>query len=132
MISNGAGSDTIVGRAVNPKTGEVCRGTANRSKRLANHSPSDAALPRGRVFFLFRVLERQRDVGAGPPLDLGALDLERVGAREVGLGPDPEVVDALVLREPRVGRLDQRLDALPQRGHLLVASAARRARACWA
>jgi hypothetical protein len=31
VISNGAGSDTVVGRAVNPQTGEVCRGevTAN-------------------------------------------------------------------------------------------------------
>jgi hypothetical protein len=28
VISNSAGSDFIVGRAVNPKTGEVCRGTA--------------------------------------------------------------------------------------------------------
>ena len=28
LTNNGAGSDFIVGRAVNPKTGEVCRGTA--------------------------------------------------------------------------------------------------------
>ncbi len=28
LTSNGAGSDFIVGRAVNPNTGEVCRGTA--------------------------------------------------------------------------------------------------------
>jgi hypothetical protein len=31
VVNNGAGAETIVGRAVNPKTGEVCRGevTAN-------------------------------------------------------------------------------------------------------
>jgi hypothetical protein len=28
LTNNGAGSDFIVGRAVNPNTGEVCRGTA--------------------------------------------------------------------------------------------------------
>ena len=28
VISNSAGSDTVVGRAVNPATGEVCRGEA--------------------------------------------------------------------------------------------------------
>jgi len=28
LSTNGPGSDFIVGRAVNPKTGEVCRGTA--------------------------------------------------------------------------------------------------------
>jgi len=28
LTNNGAGSDFIVGRAANPKTGEVCRGTA--------------------------------------------------------------------------------------------------------
>jgi hypothetical protein len=29
LTRNGAGTDTIVGRATNPKTGEVCRGTVN-------------------------------------------------------------------------------------------------------
>ena len=29
LTGNGAGTDTIVGRAVNPKTGEVCRGSVS-------------------------------------------------------------------------------------------------------
>jgi hypothetical protein len=29
LTSNAAGTDTIVGRATNPKTGEVCRGSVN-------------------------------------------------------------------------------------------------------
>jgi hypothetical protein len=29
FTANAAGTDTIVGKAVNPKTGEVCKGTIN-------------------------------------------------------------------------------------------------------
>ena len=60
--------------------------------------------------------DRQRIVDRGPRADAVALDLEGVGAGEVGVRPDAPAGDPLVRPERPVGGLDRRID-LP--AHLL-------------
>ena len=98
--------------------------TSLANQPFANHRDAAGLLAARsrlrRLRSLACVDDRQRGVGARPFLDLAALDLERVGARKVGLRPDAEVVDALLLAEAAVRRADHRLDARAQCGHLRV------------